>query len=203
MNKKYILLASIAPVLLIIFLIVNSLTAFRQTNSKPLSGANNFSPKSTISVSFNHSLDKKLPFEEVTVSPVTEGDFSTKDNTIVFTPRVALNGNMNYMFTVKKPKDSRGRTIKDVVIKFKTGEYFQSTAEKSLPYVGDGFTIDRLADSQIIITITSAPRAKYEADARQYLKSAGIDDARASVIVSASARYSKQEPDILPQNLVD
>lgn len=140
-----------------------------------------------IVLTFNKSLDSTNPYKEVRITPKTAGSVAVNDKTLTFTPDYQLRPNTKYTIVVVGAKheetffDSRP-------LSFTTGEQKMTFFEKELPYRSEDYSIDRLSDGSIVVTITSPPADENTKKALELLTSKGVDISKVLVQRAPSSR---------------
>ncbi len=139
-----------------------------------------------ITITFNKPLDMNSPYTSYNVRPQTEGRVEYANNELRFIPTGQLLANTTYTITLKGAKS--GKTmLADYILTFTTGDQKLSAFEQSLPIFASSYTIERLRDNTILVTITAPPTEDNTSEAIKLLTDNGIDISRIVVVRSQSS----------------
>ena len=180
-----IILAILAVCLFVFYPKGSSLSLKKSVPSK---GSAKVLPEKPIQLTFSQQLDTYAPYKMFSIAPKTDGTVKVSGATMTFTPAFKLIGNTNYTVTVYGAQSIAGKLAKNVEISFKTVGQNLSDFEKSLPYHTDTYTVDKLEDGSITLTILSAPADKVQVEAIAFLKTKGVDTSKITINKALSSQ---------------
>jgi len=156
-------------------------------STSPVSKSLNASTKNPININFNKDLLSETPYSQFTINPVADGRVTVNNKAISFVPAGQLRPDTEYTISIFDVQ-SAADVISEYSFNFTTGKQKLSSFEQGLPISTNEYTIDRLSDGTIIVTVTSTPADLNASKALEFLKSNGVDTSKVLVQKAPSSR---------------
>ena len=176
MRQKILLVTALLSIMICgLYLLIPKNSKLQLETSNPPNNATNTKTSSPIVLQFTQPLDADSPYKTVEISPRTEISIEVDGSRITIKPKNQFRQETKYTVTFNGLLAANGSSIESLAQVFTTGQRSLTAFEKSLPYSGDGFTIEQLGDASIVVLINSDEVEKSKAAARAYLQKNGID----------------------------
>ena len=182
---KLIVVAAIIGICLYIF--SPRQPAFSLISSTPTNKSTKTNPEGTLEFTFSSPLDPESPYDSFSISPKVEGKVKLTNEKLSFIPSNGFNDSTKYTVFIKQVRSINGSTTTITDFSFTTFARKKAAFEDFLPYDGGDFTVDRLGNGTIVLTIINPPAAANKEKALAFLRSKkiNIDNVQTQIATSA------------------